>query len=104
MRPILLAAATLTLAACATTTDLAGTEPDDIQLSTKPVEEVSRCLQLLADKPERTDPHGNRMIEIRNGMNFILATITLIPIETGTRMEMRRANSFNILGPWRGCA
>lgn len=103
MRPVLPVAALLVLAACATTNDLAATEPDQVEISSKPIDEVSRCLQLLADKPERIDPQGRRFIQIVNGLNHTLATLTLIPIEEGTRIELRRANSINVPGPWRRC-
>lgn len=103
MRSIILLAAALAVTACATTNDLYLTEPDEVVLSTKPIDEVSRCMQLQANVPERTNPAGQRIIESRNNFRYILATFTLIPIETGTRIEMRRANGISILGPWRDC-
>lgn len=92
------------LAGCATTTDLATTEADQLQISNRPIADVSRCLQLLIDRPERLNPSGQPVFELRNNMSFILATLTLIEDGDQVRIELRRANNINILPDWRSCA
>lgn len=98
--PIVLA---LALAGCATATDLATSEIDETQTSSKPVAEVSNCLalRLLVSPIDNAD--GSQTFIIKNGYQAPIGLLTLRATPTGSAVDLRRPNSMVGGGGWQKC-
>lgn len=92
------------LAGCSTVQSVSDSEVDASQVSAKSIDEVSRCLQLRYDTPERVEPNGTRAIIAKNNYGGVIALFTLHPVANGTRIDLQTTSSLNMLGSWRDCA
>jgi|TARA_R110002049_G_scaffold3488_4_gene26101 outer membrane biogenesis lipoprotein LolB len=93
----------LLLAGCASVADLQMSSVDREDISQKPIEEVSRCLAYQMAEAPITDENGNTMFIMKNGYQAPIATVTLIPFEGGTKIQVRQANGMVQTGGWRKC-
>lgn len=91
------------LAGCASTADIYASAVDDAVTSSKPLQEVSICLQLKYDTPPLTTAAGETTFALKNMQRVTLGTLSLRTVPEGTRVEMRRSGSVGALGNWRGC-
>lgn len=100
----LIAFLAVALAACATPTDIYSSEVDLSETSTKPLAEVSQCLQLRWAEAPITAPDGKLSFPMKNGYGQVLGLVTLTPIPEGTLLELRKTGQLMIGGQnWRGC-
>ena len=93
----------MALAGCASLSDLQLSEPDRMGQTSKPVDEVSRCIAYKSASAPITNELGNPVFIVANGYGAPLATVTLIPNDAGTKIEVRQANGIVQTGFWRGC-
>ncbi len=91
------------LAGCASVGDLQSSEPDRSGQSTKPIDEVSRCIAYKSAAAPITNEAGHPVFIMTNGYGAPLATITLIGNDAGTKIEVRQANGIVQTGFWRDC-
>ena len=91
------------LAGCASVADLQMSSVDREGVSTKPVDEVSRCLSFKTTNAPITDKVGNPLFVVKNGYQAPIGTITLLPFNGGTKVQVRQANGLVQFGDWRKC-
>lgn len=102
MRTIL-AISVLALAGCASTTDLHSSAVDQTAHSSKPLANVSQCIQMQLSVAPIADTDGNTTFVIKNGYQAPIGLLTLTPVTDGTTVELRRANSLVGGGGWQKC-
>jgi len=91
------------LAGCASVADLQLSSVDREDVSPKSVDEVSRCLAFQMAEAPITDEAGNPMFIMKNGYQAPVATVTLLPFNGGTKVQVRQANGLVQTGGWRRC-
>lgn len=91
------------LAGCASVADLQMSSVDREGLSPKPIEDVSRCLAFKTSNAPITDEDGNTLFIVKNGYQAPIGTITLLPFNGGTKVQIRQANGLVQFGDWRKC-
>lgn len=91
------------LAGCASVADLQTSSVDREGVSPKPIADVTRCLSFLMAEAPITDAAGNTMFIMKNGYQSPVATVTVLPFDSGTKIQVRQANGLVQTGAWRDC-
>lgn len=95
----------VSLAGCASATQIYNSEVDLAEYSDKPLSEISNCLQMRWAISPLTMPVGATAFAMRNAQGVTLGFVSLIPDGEGTRIELRKTGQL-VLGAtdYRKCA
>lgn len=80
----------LSLTGCATASEISSKAPARTADSDKPIDVVSRCLQLELATAPITLPDGRTGFLMDNGRGVTLGIVTIEPRGTGTHLELRK--------------
>ena len=93
----------LLLTACASTGDVYASAVDEVVHLNKPVDDVSKCLQLRLSEAPITTPEGAATFLVKNQYGATLGMLTLTPADEGTDIAIRRTQGLVSTGMWRKC-
>lgn len=103
MRGWLAVGASGMLVACASTQDMLAAAPDEVASSTKAASDVAFCIgdKNVAAPFKRED--GSYVISIKSAVGMTGVVYTVVPDGSGSRVEVRRANSPVSVIKFRNC-
>ena len=96
------AAAALSLSACASTQTVLAKQPAEIWHSQQSAKEVAFCLANKNNVSALERDDGSRIVLIKNGYGGVAIALTVLPDGDGSKTEVR--HEFGIIGAvWKQC-
>ena len=102
MKKLIVIAAAMSVAACASTQTVLGKEPTQVYHSKSSAKEVAFCLANKNNTSALDRDDGSKVVLIKNGYGGVSMAFTIYPAESGSKIEYRKEFG-TIGGIWRQC-